>query len=188
MSSKVLAGMQRAAENLEDNVFYASADDDFLVDLEQFTRAFDGELRDIETDRVLKSSMVCRKQPCPPTPSQKPLSPILCMYMRGVGEPVLRFGKWAVACKVCKYRRYPSYCHGGAYAMQVRLVKVLLAEASTAPILRLDDVWIMGILRVRANESNHLVCDMAPVATHYGPQGTRYSLALERSFRRLLGS
>ena len=170
MPYKVVAGMEWASAHLGNEVFYASADDDFLVDLVSFTGRFDKMMKDETTDTV--------KPPLPvatnPLPDRTP--PIMCLFMTGDRECVDRKTKWKILREEWSSTVYPRYCHGGMYVMPMSITAALLQNSYSAPVLRFDDVWITGVLRRRARIGDHLVMNMEAVATHYGESETERSM------------
>ena len=146
MPTKVLAGMQWAAENLRPGHFYASADDDFFVDVAAFTERY---------ERLAARGLTAGE-------------PIMCLFRRGDWELVDRVDKWKISVQDYPSSIYPRYCHGGMYVMSVAVASRLLAEARRSPVLPFDDVWLTGIVRHRAGIDEQRVIDMEPVAVHYG--------------------
>ena len=204
MPSKVLAGMEWASKNLDSQTFYASADDDFLVDLGRFTSMFGETLRNasIERNQFIKNQTTAiNLKPCKENrncslyqSNRTDLDPvpIFCLFRRGDREPVNRKkgSKWFVSHKVYKSDIYPRYCHGGMYVMSMTLLNLLLNASYNAPILRLDDVWITGILRQRAGIPDYLVANLEPTAFHYGPKEIKHDLyeIMTRDWQPMLGN
>lgn len=198
MPLKVLAGMEWASRNLPPNVHYGSADDDFLVDVGRFTAYYASVTANTSAERQIfirnqtadpRRVKAERWRPCAPgTPGcmERPLTnrtdldpvPIMCLFRRGDREQVNRKkgSKWFVSRKVYALDEYPRYCHGGMYLMPLLLSNILLHASHTAPILRLDDVWLTGILRERAGIPDYMVADLEPLALHYGPRERRQDL------------
>jgi len=48
-----------------------------------------------------------------------------------------------------KWPRWPDYCLGGAYTTNIGVVRQLWEAAQGVTPLKMDDVWITGILRER---------------------------------------
>ena len=148
MPYKVLAAMEWASQHLKNNILYASADDDFIVDLDVFVRNTSIIVSDFKEnwDNF----------------------PIICLFVRGIKEEPMRYkGKWTVTRKEYKKKFYPTYCHGGMYVMSMPITKSLWNVSRTSPMLRFDDVWITGILRTRLQFSDTLVYFMPKVARHF---------------------
>ena len=143
--------MEWAGKYLSEDAFYASADDDFLIDLNQFVEKMNVVIKNFQgTNRTD--------------------FPIVCLFIRGEEELAVRTrsSKWFVSHNEYKKTFYPPYCHGGMYVMSLPVAMKLWNTSRTAPMLRLDDVWITGILRRRMNFSDNLVYSFQNVTTHFG--------------------
>jgi len=132
---KTLAGMQWAIDNMNGEYLYSSADDDFLIKTHGLAESVDECL-------ISKSR------------HQWPEFPIICGFKRGEGEEPVRegdpeFSKWAVSTESYKWPAFPVYCHGGLYTTSIRVIQQIFALSRQGPILRLDDVWLTGILRLK---------------------------------------
>lgn len=60
---------------------------------------------------------------------------------------VRRTGKWQVLLQEYPFKFYPRYCAGAAYVASMDVVDALLTAAKSVPKLRIDDVYVTGILR-----------------------------------------
>ena len=130
---KTLAGMQWAFENLPEDFLYSSCDDDFLVDTYGLAKSIDENL-------ILKSK------------HRWPEFPFICGFKRGEGEEPVRekdseFAKWAISTDIYKWPSFPVYCHGGLYTTSVRVIQQIFSLSQQEPTIRLDDVWLTGVLR-----------------------------------------
>jgi len=188
MPSKVLAGMEWARDNLPDDVWIGSADDDFLVDMTRFTKLYDTIITNTTEERkkfIVDKLQYSAKQHLSECPEDFPFclekmqnrtnlknDPMICLFRLGQLEEVNRQqgSKWFVSRSKYSHDVYPRYCHGGFYMMPLQLSNELLAASYNAPMLRLDDVWITGILRLRAGIPDYLVQGIDFLAEHYGPR------------------
>lgn len=169
MPFKVLSAMEWASANLSNDTLYASADDDFEIDLKPFIQNMTVLVQDFQKNAEN--------------------FPIVCLFVRGIKEPPMRFqGKWMVSYKEYKKNVYPTYCHGGMYVMQVPLARNLWNASRTAPMLRLDDVWITGILRTRINFPDKLVYVMPEVARHFETVNNITTLRMQNLWRNFTTS
>ena len=145
--------MQWSAERLPDEAFYSTLDDDFFVDLQGLASSIH-----VNIDRRLANGW--------------PDFPIVCGYVRGVGERPVRRGeefseKWAMPNYLFKWSVYPPYCHGGIYSTSVSVVKQLFYLSQSEPIWHLDDVWITGILRWKLGFPDEMLLSTEfPVGVH----------------------
>nr|CAB3224819.1 Not3 protein [Phallusia mammillata] len=165
MPYKVLAGMEWASKHLPSNTLYASADDDFLIDIRKMTHSIQEVM--LNATKRYNSTL-----------------PIMCMFIKGLEEKPLRVQGWKWYVSYDEYRPniYPPYCHGGMYVMSLPLAKDLYNTSLVAPMLRLDDVWITGILRRRLNFSDHLVLKMPEVTKHFGSVNDAVRAAMSKKW------
>jgi len=182
MPYKVLAGMEWASQHLPEDTLYASADDDFLINLDKMVDSVTNVLNLTKWQVATNST----------TDNQNYLNllPIMCIFVKGDGEkPIRKRGwKWYVTYDEYKPSVYPPYCHGGMYIMSVPTASNLWNTSLTAPMLRLDDVWITGILRRRANISDELVMKMPDVAKHFGTVNDVVRSTMDKKWRELYAS
>ncbi|XP_042894382.1 beta-1,3-galactosyltransferase 5-like isoform X2 [Penaeus japonicus] len=66
-------------------------------------------------------------------------------------EPVLRTGRWKVEQWEFPDAEYPTYCSGGGWFLQTKLVPRLLDACRVVPFLWVDDVYITGLLAREAS-------------------------------------
>ena len=135
--------MQWASFNLPKDSLYSSADDDFIVITESLVTAIDDNLAQ-------------KKE------KDWPEFPLICGFVKGKDEKPVRFGdpkfsKWAVSKESYRWTEFPVYCHGGLYTTSVNVVKQLYDLSRFETILRLDDVWMTGILRWKLGMPDSMV-------------------------------
>uniref|UniRef100_H2YYE7 Hexosyltransferase n=2 Tax=Ciona savignyi TaxID=51511 RepID=H2YYE7_CIOSA len=159
MPYKVLSGMEWATYNLDKDFLYGSADDDFLVNIETLVENVTAILNWTKWEALQNGTFDYRDR-----------VPLMCMFVKGEAEQPMRNPglKWYVSFDEYRPLIYPPYCHGGLYVTSVPVATRLWNESRTAPMLRLDDVWITGILRRRMNFSDDLVYKMPKLAKHFG--------------------
>ena len=167
MPFKVLAGMEWASRHLTDDMYYASADDDFLIYQNLFAKNMTAIRNEYQNNQTS--------------------FPILCLFKRGVNENAVRIraSKWYVTYNEYKRSLYPVYCHGGMYAMSMPVVTQLWNESRTAPMLRLDDVWITGILRKRMNFSDELLYSLPHVTRHFGTVSDLIKTRMDKEWTKI---
>uniref|UniRef100_H2Y8Z0 Hexosyltransferase n=1 Tax=Ciona savignyi TaxID=51511 RepID=H2Y8Z0_CIOSA len=161
---KTLVGMKWASSNLDDDVFYASADDDFIIKMDLFAKNINDNLKQMSKEGW-------------------PEFPIICGFKRGANEGPVRKGKWFVSKEIYRWTSYPPYCHGGLYATSVRLVKQLYNESLLVPSISLDDVWITGLLRRRLGMPDEMV--VKPPA-YFGLHQNGYAKSESKNIRGFL--
>ena len=168
MPFKVLAGMEWASQHLSEDTFYASADDDFLIDLHLFVEKM--------------NSIVNKYQN-----TNRTQFPIICLFRRGIDEIAVRVrsSKWYVSYNEYHKSFYPPYCHGGMYVTSQPVAMRLWNVSRTAPMLRLDDVWITGILRRRMNFSDELVYKFDDVTTHFGTVSDIVKVRMDKTWQTI---
>ena len=135
--------MQWAADNLREETFYTSADDDFIINMARLAESVD--------ENFLKKEKSNWKN-----------FPIICGFVKGINERVVRsdevrFAKWAVSKEDYQSAVYPTYCHGGVYSTSVLVAKQLYRASRSEKLLHLDDVFITGILRKKIGMPEDLV-------------------------------
>ncbi|CAK8693035.1 beta-1,3-galactosyltransferase 5-like [Clavelina lepadiformis] len=140
ISLKTLAGMQWTSQNLPEDFLYSSADDDFLIHVGKVQ-----EVVDVYASEVEKESW--------------PEYPIICMYkVVRESKPIRnKSSKYFVSKEEYKWPDYPQYCLGGMYSTSVSVVRQLFQVSLQLTPLRMDDVWITGILRQQINMPNEMV-------------------------------
>ena len=149
---KVLAGMQWASENLSDDVYYSTSDDDMTVDI--------GRLQ----EEIKKACEQVSK-------NKWPEFPIICGYSMwdSPGDPIRSKGhKNYVSPKKYKWTKWPMFCLGGFYTTSVRVVKQLYDISRTKDMINTDDVWITGILRNILGMPDMMLIKVKPaIADHH---------------------
>merc|ERR1719320_552424 len=130
ISRKTLSGMQWAYENLPSSFLYSSADDDFMIDVAALD---DNIVKTINTTKNL------------------PHFPFLCIYNLAGSEVVKNpNNKYYVPFKEYSNDTWPRSCLGGFYTTRVDTIAKVWKQASKESLVRMDDVWITGILRQKA--------------------------------------
>lgn len=137
--------MQWASDNLNPEDIYSSVDDDILINL-------------IELLESIKFSFARMAE------HSWGEFPIICGFVKGVGEKPVRdfdgiYGKYAITKADYKWHVFPDYCHGGLYTTSVSIVKQLYEVSRNCDILRLDDVWLTGIIREMIGMPADLILD-----------------------------
>ena len=148
---KVLAGMQWASENLNDDVYYSTCDDDMTVDI--------GRLQ----EEIKKAREQVSK-------NKWPEFPIICGYnMWDDPKQPIRNKKHKnyVSEQKFKWTKWPKFCLGGFYTTSVRVTRQLYDISRTRNAINTDDVWITGILRNILGMPDIMLIKVNPgVATH----------------------
>ena len=147
---KTLRGMQWAYENLNDNDYYSSCDDDMMVNLGQLQENIE-KYNDEKTNKNL------------------PEFPLICCSLLGIDwEPIRnKLNKNYVALEDYKWNKWPNFCLGGMYTTSVSVIKDLLKVSKTTKPIATDDVWITGILRnILGMPESMLVFPQPAIATH----------------------
>ena len=143
--------MQWASDNFSDKDFYTSADDDMMFDLVGLANL-------IFWFQEKKSRQ------------NWPEFPIICSYKTRVDDwPDRKTNdKWYIPYVEYKWPYWPDYCLGGAYTTSVRVVRDLWKASLDVEPLRMDDVYITGILREKIGMPRQFVQKLdVPVAKHY---------------------
>lgn len=94
---------------------------------------------------------------CYPQPCQGLL---LCLVWENMA--VMRDGKWKVEETEWKESTYPKYCSGSAFIMSTDVATSLLRASVEVPFFWVDDVYVTGLLPVRAGSISH-----TNYASHY---------------------
>ena len=140
---KTLASMQWASENLPPSFYFSSGDDDFFVRVDRLFSVIEEARRNVTRFRW-------------------PTFPMICTYrLLKVNEPYRKRDgtsrKWYISEEEYKWPYYPRSCLGGHYSTSVDVVKQLFQIAETTPYLRVDDVWITGVLRTKLGMPDEMV-------------------------------
>lgn len=133
---KVLAGMQWVS-HLRDDCLYASIDDDIIVDHHRLVTYFKRLILDY-TDASGNINFL--------------KIPIVCTYSYQDRDPPARNpkSKWFVSKDDYAGMYWPVYCRGGMYTMNRMMAEKLLEASSRIKRVQMDDVWITGLMRVKA--------------------------------------
>nr|CAB3224822.1 beta-1,3-galactosyltransferase 5-like [Phallusia mammillata] len=148
---KTLIGMRWAVENLPRNYYYASADDDFLVNIAKMQETIDSY-----RDFMVKNGTN--------------IFPIICMFDgRDKAKPFRdKISKWYISMEEYRWPEYPKFCMGGMYVTSLAMVRDLWEISQLHRPMRVDDVWITGILRKKLGVPADFVTLLSdPVAHHY---------------------
>lgn len=180
MPYKVLAGMEWATEKLSRDNLYSSADDDFLVDMDMLVSNIHQLVNQSKWNTQYNATNFTN-------PDYRYNIPIMCMFVKGADEkPTRQLGyKWYVSYREYKLDTYPPYCHGGMYVMSMPTATAIWQVSRTAPMLRLDDVWITGILRRRTNISDEQVYKMPKITTHFGTVSDEVRLSMSDHWQNM---
>ena len=78
--------------------------------------------------------------------------PIVCVYSYQDRDPPNREpdSKWYMPEADFPGKFWPVYCRGGAYTTTSSMVKRLFQVSRLIPRLSLDDVWVTGFMRIKA--------------------------------------
>ena len=130
VNMKTLAGMQWTTENLDNNAFYSTADDDMMVNLCKLKQSIDEHV-----EKRLKNKW--------------PEFPIICTYeMRKSSPPMRKIkNKNFISENEYKWTTYPNFCLGGMYTTSVNVARQLYEISRTHLLINTDDVLITGIWR-----------------------------------------
>ena len=143
--------MRWAVENLNDDVYYTSCDDDFMIDVGGLVKEIKWHQEKIKEEKWGEF-------------------PIICSYLSRVNDGPDRRdkSKYYVSYDEYKWRYWPDYCLGGAYTTSVGVIRQLWKAAQTTKQIRMDDVWITGVLREKIGMPRQYVRHLdTPIATHY---------------------
>lgn len=143
--------MQWASEHLSDDYFYSSCDDDFMVDISGLVDLLNETIQEYEKERL-------------------PEFPIICTYKTKVDDAPERRekSKWFVPEHEYKWSYWPDYCLGGAYSMSVRVMRQLWEVSRKENLIRMDDVYITGVLREKIGFPRQFIKRLKnSLAVHY---------------------
>jgi len=137
---KTIAGMQWASENLPNNTFYSSGDDDFYLNFKKLLYTVNETLHFAES-KNWKSY------------------PIICFHKTALNAKPHREkeSKWFIDENEYKETTFPPYCLGGFYTTRADTVRRLYDAAKKVPYMRFDDVWITGTLRQLVNMTDDML-------------------------------
>ena len=141
--------MQWAVENLSEDYYYSTVDDDMVINM--------GGVRDhVENFRVMFQAVWIG-------------FPIICMHLKRVDWGPIRDvrSKYNVSYKQYKWPYYPDFCLGGMYTMHMSLVSELWEASRWEQPIPMDDAWITGILREKIGMPWQMLYKVEPsVARH----------------------
>ena len=143
--------MQWAVENLNDVDYYMSSDDDMLINMVGLVKMLNQLIEHVRRNHW-------------------PDFPILCVHRtKFVDIPDRRnSSKYYISTDEYKWPYYPDYCLGGAYTTSVGVVRQLWKSSRGVEPVKMDDVWITGILRTKIGMPRQYVRQLdSSLATHY---------------------
>ena len=122
--------MEWASENLDNNTFYSTADDDMMVNV--------CKLKQLMDEHIKKTSV-----------NKWPEFPIICTFeIRKSSRPIRNVKhKNYLSEKDYKWPSFPDFCLGGMYTTSVNVARQLYKISRTRSLLNTDDVLITGIWR-----------------------------------------
>jgi len=124
--------MEWAFENLPNDVFYTSCDDDIMINMAGLLDVMHWHQEMVKTSGWSDF-------------------PIICSYRSRINDSPIRqnSSKYYMSKEEYKWPLWPDYCLGGAYTTNIGVVRQLWEAAQGETPLKMDDVWITGILRER---------------------------------------
>ena len=129
------------ASNLPSGWFYASVDDDIIIDYARLHQYYEHLVNQSKTSNATS-----------------PFSriPIVCVYSYQNNDPPARDknSKWYMPEENFPGKVWPIYCRGGMYTTSSDMVKKLYEVSRRTPRLYLDDVWITGFMRLKVEDTN----------------------------------
>ena len=143
--------MEWSFKHLSDDVFYTSCDDDFMINMAGLIDVMQRNLKMVNASNWSDF-------------------PIVCTYKARVSDVPIRNkkSKYYISEDEFKWPYYPDYCLGGAYTTNVGVVRQLWEAAQGLAPLRMDDVWITGVLRERIGMPRQYIRKLdESVATHH---------------------
>lgn len=143
--------MKWADENLSENEFYTSCDDDVTFDFSGIVGTVN-KFRDFVADR------------------KWPEFPILCTYKTRIADGPDRHerSKYYLSRDKYKWPNFPDYCLGGAYTTSVSVARQLWTVSQSEKAIEMDDVWITGILRSKLMIPRQYIKEInPPLAFHH---------------------
>ena len=96
--------------------------------------------------------------------------PIICAFKARYNDKPERRkkSKYYISKDEYKWPYYPDFCLGGAYTTSISVVQKLWEVAQIEKPIKMDDVWVTGILRERIGMPRQYVRKLdKSVATHY---------------------
>ena len=143
--------MKWASENLNGSYFYSSGDDDVIVYLGELVKA-------IKWHKGVAAN------------GSWPHFPILCSLGARIGDSPFRnvYSKYYTSFKDYKWPFFPDFCLGGAYTTTVAVAGLLWEASHGETPMKMDDVWITGVLRAKARIPRQYIRRLVPsIAEHY---------------------
>ena len=151
VTMKVLGGMQWASENLADDVFYSTCDDDMIVDIGRLQKEINRARRKTSNRKWSEFPIIC---------GYKTLNDSIAPG-RSLKD------KNYVSKEKYRWHLWPKFCLGGLYTTSVSVAKQLYDISRTKNLLNTDDVWITGILRNILGMPDSMLIKVEPAAaTH----------------------
>ena len=143
--------MEWAVGNFPDDRFYTSCDDDIMIDLAGLIDVVRWHKNKAENENWNNFFIICSYKT---RLSDKPDRRSSSIYYLSVKE--------------YKWKYFPDFCLGGAYTTNIKVIRQLWDASREVKPLRMDDVWITGILRERIGMPRQYVRNLeVPVATHH---------------------
>lgn len=138
---KVLAGMQWSMQNVPDDYFYVTSDDDLIVNMTDIPKRLRLHIKLATQSGETNSNL--------PRTNVLYRVPILCIFSYREREGPSRdpTSKYFLDVKEFHTDTFPPYCRGGFYMIPVVKVGQLYNISRSHKALPMDDVWITGILR-----------------------------------------
>nr|XP_039270522.1 lactosylceramide 1,3-N-acetyl-beta-D-glucosaminyltransferase A-like [Styela clava] len=160
--AKTLAGMRWISQNIPDTWLYSSVDDDFILHPPNFIRYVES----VKRDRISKTL------------------PIMCIYAYRKAEEInrKRGSPWYISPEQYAAKNWPPYCRGGWYTMPTETASKLYEISRTTPFLKLDDVWITGIIRLIMNDREN---KPVPPGSHVSEYGITFAPLADRTNNQL---
>ena len=139
--------MQWAGENLYDEDLYSVTDDDMFINI-VWVQEYITEVQQVMEEKSW------------------PTYPILCMYGHRAGMSPIRSedNKYYSSFDEYKWPFWPDFCLGGMYTTSVKVARKLWIQSRTESLVRLEDVWITGILRQKLGMPKELLLPVKPAA------------------------
>ena len=138
-------------ENFPDDVYYTSCDDDFMIDIAGLVDVMKSHKDIIEM-------------------TQGSNFPIICSYEARLDSSPTRdkHSKYYTSKEEYKWPYWPDFCLGGAYTTNVGVVRQLWNASKEVKPLKMDDVWITGVLREKIGMPRQYIRQLdKSVAHHY---------------------
>ena len=141
--------MQWASSNLPHEYYYSSCDDDFMLDVAVFEDIINWNIKNTERRKW-------------------PLFPFICVF--GIAKPhIVRvtYNKYFVPYDEFSWDAWPRSCLGGFYSSQVATISKVWDQSKNEILVRMDDVWVTGVLRLKIGMPDYAVIDPETKAAHH---------------------